>query len=90
MELYKKGWIYKGTRLINWSPKLESALSDLEVEHQEVSGHLWHIKYPLEDGSEELIVATTRPETMLGDAAVAGHPEEKRSKRLIGKKIKPP
>ncbi|MCB0357056.1 MAG: class I tRNA ligase family protein, partial [Bdellovibrionales bacterium] len=90
VTLYKKGWIYKGTRLINWSPKLESALSDLEVEHQEVKGHLWHIRYPFADGSGEVTVATTRPETMLGDTAVAVHPDDERYRDKIGKKIKLP
>ncbi len=90
VELYKKGWIYKGTRLINWSPKLESALSDLEVEHQEVNGHLWHIRYPFSDGSGEVVVATTRPETMLGDMAVAVHPEDERYKSQLGKSLSLP
>ncbi|MCB0390067.1 MAG: valine--tRNA ligase, partial [Bdellovibrionales bacterium] len=90
VTLYKKGAIYKGTRLINWSPKLESALSDLEVEHQEVNGHLWHIRYPFADGKGEVVVATTRPETMLGDTAVAVHPDDERYKSLVGSKIKLP
>ena len=90
VNLYEKEWIYKGTRLINWSPKLESALSDLEVEHQEVSGNLWHIRYPFAEGEGEVVVATTRPETMLGDTAVAVHPEDERYRDLIGKKIKLP
>ncbi len=88
VNLYKKGLIYRGKRLINWSPKLESALSDLEVEHRDVKGHLWHLKYPIEGASETfLVVATTRPETMLGDTAVAVHPEDERYKNLIGKNI---
>ncbi len=90
VHLYNKGYIYQGTRLINWSPKLESALSDLEVDHKEVNGSLWHLKYPLADGSGEVIVATTRPETMLGDTAVAVHPEDERYTSMIGKKIKLP
>ena len=90
VSLYNEGLIYKGTRLINWSPKLESALSDLEVEHQEVNGHLWHIRYPFRNGEGEVVVATTRPETMLGDTAVAVHPEDERYKDLIGKKIRLP
>ncbi len=88
VNLYKKGLIYRGTRLINWSPKLESALSDLEVEHREVKGHLWHIKYPIEGEKDKfLVVATTRPETMLGDTAVAVHPDDDRYADLIGKNI---
>lgn len=87
VELYNKGWIYKGTRLINWSPALESALSDLEVEYKEVKGSIWHLKYPLADGSGELIVATTRPETMLGDTAVAVHPDDERYQDMVGKEI---
>ncbi len=90
VSLYQKGWIYKGTRLINWSPQLESALSDLEVEHREVKGHIWHIRYPLADGSGSLVVATTRPETMLGDVAVAVHPEDPRFQDFIGKEIELP
>ena len=90
VSLYEKGWIYRGKRLINWSPKLESALSDLEVEHRDVTGHIWHLKYPLSDGSGEIIVATTRPETMLGDLAVAVHPEDARYTQWVGKKIKLP
>jgi valyl-tRNA synthetase len=87
VSLYKKGWIYKGQRLVNWSGPLESAISDLEVEHRQVKGFLWHIKYPLEDGSGTLTVATTRPETMLGDTAVAVNPEDERYKHLIGKNV---
>ena len=78
VDLYKKKWIYKGTRLINWSPALESALSDLEVEYQDVKGSLWHIRYPLEDGSGDVTVATTRPETLLGDTAVCVNPTDER------------
>lgn len=90
VQLYKKNWIYKGTRLINWSPKLESALSDLEVDYKEVKGSLWHIRYPLQDGTGYLVVATTRPETLLGDTAVAVHPEDERYNSLIGKSVKLP
>lgn len=90
VQLYKKNWIYKGTRLINWSPKLESALSDLEVDYKEVKGSLWHIRYPLQDGTGHLVVATTRPETLLGDTAVAVHPEDERYNSLIGKSVKLP
>lgn len=87
VHLYQKGLIYKGQKLINWSPALESAISDLEVEYQEVKGSLWHIRYPLADGSGHVVVATTRPETMLGDTAVAVHPEDERYQPLIGKKV---
>lgn len=90
VELYRKKWIYRGTRLINWSPKLESAISDLEVEYHEVKGSLWHIRYPFAEGEGEVVVATTRPETMLGDTAIAVHPEDERYQRLIGKKVKLP
>ncbi len=90
VQLYKKGLIYKGTKLINWSPKLESALSDLEVEYKEIKGSLYHIRYPTEDGKGEVTVATTRPETMLGDVAVAVHPQDERYKALIGKKVRIP
>lgn len=90
VDLHKKGLIYRGQRLINWSPKLESALSDLEVEYKEVRGHLYHIRYPSEDGQFDLTVATTRPETLLGDVAVAVHPDDDRYKKWIGKKLKLP
>ncbi|MBX2988477.1 MAG: valine--tRNA ligase [Bdellovibrionaceae bacterium] len=84
VSLHKKGWIYKGLRLVNWSAPLESAISDLEVEHKQTKGTLWHINYPLEDGSGFLTIATTRPETMLGDTAVCVNPEDPRYKHLIG------
>ena len=87
VQLYKKGWIYKGQRLVNWSTPLESAISDLEVEFQQVKGTLYHIQYPLEDGSGFLTVATTRPETMLGDTAVCVNPDDERYKDIIGKKV---
>lgn len=87
VDLYKKGLIYKGLRLINWSPQLESAISDLEVEYKEIKGSMYHIKYPLADGSGEMEVATTRPETLLGDTAVAVHPDDERYKHLIGKEV---
>ncbi|MCB9027237.1 MAG: valine--tRNA ligase [Bdellovibrionaceae bacterium] len=90
VNLYNEGLIYKGTRLINWSPKLESALSDLEVDHEVVNGHLWHIRYPFSSGEGDVVVATTRPETMLGDSAVAVNPNDERYTHLIGKKIKLP
>lgn len=87
VSLHKKNAIYRGTRLVNWSGPLESAISDLEVEHKQVKGSIWHIKYKLEDGSGELIVATTRPETLLGDTAVCVHPEDERYKKLIGQNV---
>src|SRR5471030_555299 len=85
VELYRKGLIYKDKRLVNWDPKLLTAISDLEVQQVEVRGHLWHIKYPIEGSDEFIIVATTRPETMLGDVAVAVHPDNDKLKHLIGK-----
>lgn len=84
VSLYKKGWIYRGQRLVNWSGPLETAISDLEVEHKSVKGSMFHINYPLENGKGHLTVATTRPETLLGDVAVAVHPEDSRYKDLIG------
>lgn len=87
VSLYKKGWIYQGTRLVNWSGPLETAISDLEVEHKQIKGSMYHIKYMLEDGSGFLEVATTRPETLLGDTAVCVHPEDDRYKHLIGKNV---
>lgn len=86
-DLYKNGLIYKGTKLINWSPALESALSDLEVEYKEVKGSLYHIRYDLEDGSGHLVIATTRPETLLADSAVAVNPDDERYTHLIGKNL---
>ena len=85
VELYREGLIYKDKRLVNWDPKLQTAISDLEVQQVETKGHLWHIKYPIEGSDEFIVVATTRPETMLGDIAVAVHPENERLKHLIGK-----
>jgi valyl-tRNA synthetase len=85
VELYDTGLIYKDKRLVNWDPKLHTAISDLEVVQIEVKGSLWHIKYPIEGSDEFITVATTRPETMLGDTAVAVHPENERLKHLIGK-----
>jgi valyl-tRNA synthetase len=85
VELYRAGLIYKDKRLVNWDPKLKTAISDLEVQQVEVKGNLWHIKYPIEGSDEFIIVATTRPETMLGDVAVAVHPENERLKHLIGR-----
>ena len=84
-ELYDKGLIYKGSRIINWCPHCVTALSDAEVEYQDKPGHLWYIRYPLSDGSGDLVVATTRPETMMGDTGVAVNPEDERFKHLVGK-----
>jgi valyl-tRNA synthetase len=87
VRLFDDGLIYRGKRLVNWDPVLHTAVSDLEVISEEETGHLWHLRYPLSDGSGHLIVATTRPETMLGDTAVAVHPEDERYRHLIGKTI---
>ena len=85
VQLYKEGLIYKDKRLVNWDPKLLTAISDLEVVQKEVKGHLWHLRYPVDGTDEVIVVATTRPETMLGDTAVAVHPENGKLKHLIGK-----
>ncbi len=90
VKLYDEGLIYRGKRLVNWDPVLKTAVSDLEVESEEEDGFLWHIAYPLEDGSGSLTVATTRPETMLGDVAVMVHPEDERYRHLIGHRVKLP
>jgi valyl-tRNA synthetase len=90
VELYKRGRIYRDKRLVNWDPKFQSAISDLEVETKDVQGKFWHLKYPLEDGSGSISVATTRPETMLADMAVAVHPDDERYRDLVGKNIKHP
>ncbi|AIO65483.1 valine--tRNA ligase [Burkholderia oklahomensis] len=90
VRLYEQGLIYRGKRLVNWDPVLLTAVSDLEVASEEENGHLWHIKYPLDDGSGHLTVATTRPETMLGDVAVMVHPEDERYRHLIGRHVKLP
>lgn len=87
IRLYRKGLIYKGKYIINWCPRCETAISDEEVEHKNVNGRLWHIKYPVKDSDEYLVVATTRPETMLGDTAVAVHPDDERYKHLIGRTV---
>ena len=84
-DLYDKGLIYKGSRIINWCPHCRTALSDAEVEYKDMPGHFWHIRYPIEDSDEEFIIATTRPETMLGDTGVAVHPDDERYKHLVGK-----
>jgi valyl-tRNA synthetase len=88
--LYRDGLIYRGRRMINWCPRCETAISDLEVEHKDAQGSLWHIRYPLADGSGSITVATTRPETMLGDTAVAVHPADERFTALVGKMIRLP
>jgi len=90
VRLYREGLIYRGKRLVNWDPVLGTAVSDLEVVSAEEDGFMWEINYPLEDGSGFLTVATTRPETLLGDSAVAVHPEDERYKRLIGKQVRLP
>ncbi len=90
VRLHGDGLIFRDKRLVNWDPKLQTAISDLEVETREVRGHFWHLRYPLADGSGHLVVATTRPETMLGDAAVAVHPEDARYRHLVGRMIRHP
>ena len=90
VRLYNEGLIYRGKRLVNWDPELHTAVSDLEVVQEEEDGFMWHIRYPLSDGSGTLTVATTRPETMLGDTAVMVHPEDERYKHMLGKMVKLP
>ncbi|GAA0374811.1 valine--tRNA ligase [Bowmanella denitrificans] len=90
VQLHEEGLIYRGKRLVNWDPVLHTAVSDLEVVNEEEAGHMWHMRYPLADGSGELVVATTRPETMLGDTAVAVHPDDERYQAFIGKDIRLP
>jgi valyl-tRNA synthetase len=90
VRLYDEGLIYRGQRLVSWDPKLKSAVSDLEVVSEEEDGFLWHIRYPLADGSGSVVVATTRPETMLGDTAVMVHPEDERYAALVGKPVRLP
>ncbi|RDU22258.1 valine--tRNA ligase [Anaerosacchariphilus polymeriproducens] len=87
VKLYEKGLIYKGSRIINWCPICQTSISDAEVEHEEQAGHFWHIKYPVAGTDEFVEIATTRPETMLGDTAVAVHPEDERYQHLIGKMV---
>lgn len=87
IKLYEKGYIYKGSRIINWCPVCQTSISDAEVEHEEQAGHFWHINYPIVGSNEFVEIATTRPETMLGDTAVAVHPEDERYQHLIGKKV---
>jgi valyl-tRNA synthetase len=90
VRLYKEKLLYRDKRLVNWDPQFQTAISDLEVEQREVDGHYWHFAYPLEDGSGEIVVATTRPETMLADTAVAVHPGDERYKAVIGKAVRLP
>jgi valyl-tRNA synthetase len=90
VRLYDEGLVYRGKRLVNWDPVLKTALSDLEVISTEADGHLWHLRYPLLEGGGFLVVATTRPETMLGDAAVAVHPEDERYRHLVGRRVRLP
>ncbi len=90
VRLYREGLIYRGKRLVNWDPVLKTALSDLEVVSAEESGHLWHIRYPLQDDTGHLVVATTRPETLFGDSAVAVHPDDERYRHLIGRRLRLP
>jgi valyl-tRNA synthetase len=87
VRLYEKGLVYRGKRIVNWDPQSQTALSDEQVEYRNVKSHLWHLRYPLTDGGGQLIVATTRPETMLGDTAVAVHPDDERYRHLIGKTV---
>ena len=90
VRLYEEGLIYRGKRLVNWDPVLQTAVSDLEVVSEEMDGHLWYIRYPVEGSNEYMEVATTRPETLLGDAAVAVHPDDERYRHLIGKHVRLP
>ena len=90
VRLHEEGLIYRGKRLVNWDPVLLTALSDLEVISAEEEGSLWHLRYPLEDGSGHLVVATTRPETLLGDTAVAVHPDDERYRHLVGRNVRLP
>lgn len=87
VNLFEKGLIYQGDYIVNWCPRCNTAISDIEVEHEDSEGHLWHIKYPIADSDEYLVVATTRPETMLGDTGVAVNPEDERYSKLVGKKV---
>jgi valyl-tRNA synthetase len=87
IKLYKEGYIYKGSRIINWCPVCQTSISDAEVEHEEKAGHFWHIKYPIIGSDEFVEIATTRPETMLGDTAVAVHPDDERYRHLVGRMV---
>src|SRR6185369_1725552 len=90
VRLYEEGLIYRGKRLVSWDPVLKSAVSDLEVVSEEEDGFLWHIRYPLADGTGDVVVATTRPETMLGDTAVMVHPDDERYRHLVGRQVSLP
>jgi valyl-tRNA synthetase len=90
VRLYEKGLIYQGNYIINWCPKCQTTISDIEVEHKPQAGKIWHIRYPVVGSEEEVVVATTRPETMLGDTAVAVHPEDERYRKLVGKQLRLP
>lgn len=87
IRLYEKGYIYKGSRIVNWCPVCKTCLSDAEVEHEEQAGHFWHIKYPIIGTDRFLEIATTRPETMLGDTAIAVHPDDERYTDIVGKMV---
>ena len=87
VRLYEEGLIYRGEYIVNWCPRCKTAISDLEVVYESTHGKLWHIHYPVVGGSEFVTVATTRPETMLGDTAVAVHPDDARYKHLVGRKV---
>src|SRR5207245_9947825 len=88
VALFEQNLIYRGKRLVNWDPELGTAVSDLEVDTEEEDGKIWEIRYPLEDGSGSVVVVTTRPETMLGDVAVAVNPQDKRFSSLVGKRVR--
>ncbi|MBW3617962.1 MAG: valine--tRNA ligase [Proteobacteria bacterium] len=90
VQLHREGLLYRDKRLVNWDPHFQTAISDLEVEQREVDGFYWHFAYPLEDGSGEIVVATTRPETMLGDTGVAVHPDDERYRHLVGRRVRLP
>ena len=87
VSLYEKGLIYQGTRITNWCPSCNTALSDIEVEHETEAGHLWHLRYAFEDGEGYVEIATTRPETMFGDTGIAVHPDDARYKELVGRNV---
>ena len=87
VELYNKGLIYKGEYMVNWCPRCQTALADDEIEHQDKEGHIWEIKYPIKDSNDFLVIATTRPETMLGDTGIAVNPKDERYKHLVGKSV---
>ena len=90
VELHRKGLLYRDKRLVNWDPMFKTAISDLEVEYREIDGAMWHFRYPLDDGSGFIAIATTRPETILGDGAVAVNPDDERYRHLIGRRCKLP